>query len=330
MNSNAQKEEIDLSEIGQKISSFFDKIGRLLFQFLSFVIKNIVIIVILFITGGVLGYFLDKKNNSYVSEIIVSPNFGSVDDLFTKISLIKSRLAENDTIFLKQIGIDDTKKINTVKIDPIIDVYGLINTNTTTANNAQNTQNFELVKLLAEDSDINKVIKEDLTKRRYSNYTIQIASEGRVNEKRHITPLLNYLNNSNYYNKIKNELVRNIGIKMKENQIIIDQINALLNQFGSTTNNQKNDKLVYYNENNQLNDIINNKNSLIAENGALRVQLVGVDQVIKPTSIVLNQKNTKGTNGKMFLLLPFLFVFLYFTITFAINIFKSFNRKYTV
>lgn len=330
MNNNAQKDEIDLSEIGQKISNFFDSIGRLLFNVFSFAIKNIIILALLFIIGGALGYYLDKKNNSYVSEIIVSPNFGSVDDLFTKISLIKSRLAENDTVFLKQIGINDTKKINGVKIDPIIDVYGLINTNTASANNAQNTQNFELVKLLAEDSDINKVIKEDLTKKRYANYTIQIASDGRVNEQKHILPLLNYLNNSDYYNKVKNELVRNIGIKMKENQIIIDQINTLLDQFGNTTNNQKNDKLVYYNENNQLNDIINNKNNLIAENGGLRVQLVSIDQVIKPTSIVLNQKNTKGTNGKMLLLLPFLFVFLYFAFAFAVNIFKSFNRKYTV
>jgi hypothetical protein len=328
MNNNAHDDEIDLSVIGQKISNFFNHVGKVVFNGIVFLKKNIIIILTLFVIGIVGGYFIDKNNNSYFSDIIVAPNFGSVDDLYTKVDLLQSRLTENDTAFWKQIGINDVKKINRIKIEPIVDVYGLINTNTASANNAQNTQNFELVKLLAEDSDINKVIKEDLTKKRYANFIIKITSNGRVNDVKHIKPLLKYLNNSEYYSKIQKEFVVNIHIKMKQNQIIIDQINTLLNQFGQTTNNQKNDKLVYYNENNQLNDIINNKNNLTAENGSLRIQLVNLDSVIKATSIVLNQKDTKGINSKMMVILPILLLLLFLVFSFGKLIFSTFNKKY--
>lgn len=322
-------QEIDLAVIGQKISKFIDNIGRTLFGGLQFVKKNIILIGTLFIAGAILGYFIDKNNNAYVSQIIVSPNFGSTDDLYLKVNLLKARLSENDTVFLKQIGLQNIEPLGTIEIDPVIDLYNFVNSNAGTPNNAQNTQNFELVKLLAEDGDIKKVVKDELTSKNYSYHKVKISSDGHVENKKHIEPILNYLNNSEYFKTIQKQFVENISIKINQNQIIIDQINALLNQFTSATNNQKNDKLVYYNENNQLNDIIKNKDALTSENGVLRIQLINNKEVVKEISSVLNEKDNRGLNGKMKLFLPVLFLFLFFGFSAMLSLYKRFSLKYS-
>ena len=322
-------QEIDLAVIGQKISGFFDSIGQKIYNGLMFVKKNIIIIGALFIVGCVLGYFIDKNNNAYTSQIIVAPNFGSVDDVYAKVNMLKARMAENDTVFLKQIGIQNFKKIGFIEIEPIVDIYNFVNNNAAIANNAQNTQNFELVKLLAEDGDIKKVVKDDLTSKNYVYHKIKISTDGPLNNEKQLLPILNYLNNSEYFAAIQKQFIENVTIKIAQNQVSINQIDALLNQFASTTSTNKNSNLVYYNENSQLNDIIKNKESLTSENGNLRIQLINYQKVVKETSSVLNEKNNKGINGKMSKVLPILFLMLFFGFSFARNIFQKFSIKYS-
>jgi hypothetical protein len=99
---------------------------------------------------------------------------------------------------------------------------------------------------------------------------------------------------------------------MTENDSIISQINGLLNAFSSTTNgSQKSDKLVYYNENSQLNDVIKTKDELIKEQGENRITLVSLDKIIKDNSITLNIKNNEAVNGKMKFILPLVLIFFF-------------------
>ena len=111
---------------------------------------------------------------------------------------------------------------------------------------------------------------------------------------------------------------------MKENDSIISHINGVLNSFSKTLNcSQKSDKLFYYNENTQLNDVIKTKNELIKEQGEHRLELVGNDRIIKESSSTINIRNTKDLNGKMKLVLPLLFIFLFF----LLGYFKSFYKN---
>ena len=161
MSTNSQDQEIDLGQIGKGIKNFFNGIVNSIFDFIFFVKKKMVIIGGLFVVGVVLGYFLDQNTKKYTSEIIVAPNLGGSDYLYAKINLIKSKLKEDDKTFFKSIGISNTENILNIKIEPIIDVYAFVNTSQAIAENAQNTQNFELIKLLAESEDINKVIEDE-------------------------------------------------------------------------------------------------------------------------------------------------------------------------
>ena len=329
MSQNNQDQEIDLSAIGNKISGYFDNFGQIIFNAIKFIKSKIIIIGCFFVGGAVIGHFVDQNNNAYVSDIIVAPNFGSTDNLYAKINLLESRLFQNDIVFLKQIGIVESDVIRGIEIDPVVDIYNFVNNNTAIAGNAQNTQNFELVKLLSEDSDIKKVIKEDLTSKHYSYHTIKISTDGKASSKKHIKPILDFLNKTPYYEQLRRTTIANAEKKIVENQRIIDQINVVLEQFeNNLKNNQKSEKLIYNNENNQLNDLINNKSTLIAEIGNIKLQLVNIDKVVKPTSIVLNQKSIKGINGKMGKIMPILLLLLFFGFSILLHLYKKFNLKY--
>ena len=65
------------------------------------------------------------------------------------------------------------------------------------------------------------------------------------------------------------------------------------------------------------------KNKLINELAEKRIEMVNLQSFIKDISTVTNLKNTKGTNGKMKIVLPFLLVLIF--IFFAL--FKSFYKK---
>ena len=259
---------------------------------------------ILLISGIVLGYFLDKNNKSYDHQVIVIPNFGSTDYLYSKIDLLESKKKENDTVYLNNLGIKNVSKFNSIKIEPIIDAYKFIQSN---------EKNFELIRLMAEDGDLEKILGDDLTSKNYPYHIINFSTTNQTTEEETTQPILAFLNNSNYYKSIQKEYVNNIKLKMNANDSTISQINGLLNDFSNTTsNNQKSDKLVYYNENNQLNEIIKTKDLLVEEQGGHKINLINYDATIKVVSSTINIKNTKGLNGKMKLVLPFLLISLFF------------------
>lgn len=321
---NTDNQEIDLSILTNKISGFYEGILSWIFSWILFAKRNIVYLISLFIIGCGLGFYLDLKNNSYQHEIIVAPNFGSVNYMYAKIDLLSSKLIENDTVFLKSIGIKNPKKINQIKIEPVVDVYGLVNNNTAIAGNASNTQNFELLKLLAEDGDLKKVITEDLTNKQYAKHIIEISTNGIISDEQVINPILKYLNQNEYFEKVRKTEVENLQIKMKKNEELDVELDDLIGKLSlALNNNTKNNSLVYYNENTPLTGLIEKKVNLVNELARDKISLLNLDVIIKKTSAVLNIKNSKGTNGKIKLILPLLLIFLFI----LGGLIKSFYKK---
>ncbi|WP_374552117.1 hypothetical protein [Flavobacterium sp.] len=298
---NNDSQEIDLSQISRKIGGFFDGIIFNIFRIIFFLKRNIVLVGILLVIGVALGYFMDKKLKSYDNQIMVMPNFESTDYLYSKVALLNSKIKEGDTVFLKSIvGVKNPKKIGLIEINPITDVYKFIK---------DKDINFEMIKLMAEDGDIKKIIQENTTSKNYPFHLITFSTSEATSFDKTVNPILNYLNQSDYYAKIQKEYLNNVRIKMIENDSIITQINGFLNSFSNTVNaSQKSDKLVYYNENSQLNDVIKTKDQLVYEQGLHRLELVNLDKIIKDSSVTINSKNTTGLNGKMKFIIPLFFI----------------------
>ena len=314
---NSDNQEIDLSQISKSVGNFFEGISNTIFRGILFIKKNIIVVGALFILGVVLGVYLDKTVKTYNNQLIVIPNFGTVDYLYNKINLINSKINENDTVFLKNVvGIKEPKKIGEINVEPITDVYQFIN---------YNDKNFEFIKLLAEDGDIKKLVNENLTSKNYKYHMIKFSTSKVTSNENTLAPILKFLNNSDYYRMLQKEYINNLKVKIAANDSIISQIDGILNSLSNAVNtSQKNDKLVYYNnENTQLNDVIKTKNELVIEQGVNRIELVNYDSIIKEISATINIINTKSINGKMKLVLPILFVSLFLFIRFFIVFYKK-------
>lgn len=301
---NNSDQEIDIFDLSKTIGNFFNRINALIFRSIQFFIRNWIIILVLIVLGFGLGWFLDSNKKTFQNEVIVTPNFGSVDYLYSKIDLIESKIVSGDTVFLKKVvGISNPKAIKKIEIKPIADVYKFIE---------DKEQNFELIKLMAEVGEVKKVLEDNITSKNYTFHTISFVSNKEVNDKEIVAPLMQYLNSSQYFSALQKIGYKNLEQQIVKNDTIIAQIDDVLNGFSNTVKNgPKNDKLVYYNENTQLNDLIKTKQTLIVDQGRNRLKLVNYDKAIKEINTTLNINIVKLTNGNFKILLPLIFIFFF-------------------
>ena len=299
MSTNSQEQEIDLGQIGTGIKNFFNGIVNAIFDFVFFVRKKIIIIGGLFILGVVLGYFLDK-NHTYQQKLVLIPNFGSVEYLYGKIDLLKSKLKEKDIVFFKSIGIKSIDDIGKIEIKPVPGIYSFINSK-------ENALNFEFIKLMAEDGNIEKIIEDDVTSKNYYQHEFIINTSKAFKKSELIDPILKFLQDSEHFNKLQRVYQKNVTEKIAFNNVLIKQIDELIVSFGE----RKTTSGVTISENSGLSEIINKKDALINENQYKTLSYIEYDKIIKDQSIVVNELNTAGLNNKLKFILPVLLVLLY-------------------
>ena len=301
-------QEIDFSQISKKVGGLFESLSTRIFMGFLFLKRNIIIIAILFFVGAAIGYYLDKTSKSYDNQIIVAPNFSSTDYLYARIDLLASKINEQDTVFLKEtVGIKKPSVLSTLKIEPIIDAYKFI---------SSKEENFELIKLMAEDGEMKSILEDNVTSKNYPYHVISFKSSALISESETVQPILKYLNDSEYYKKIQAATIENTKIKMVKNDSLIAQIDAFLNSIPKNSSTQKTGSLVYMSENTQLNDVIKTKDMLVNEQAIHRMEFINLDKIIKENSTTINIKNNKAINGKMKIIIPFLFLFLFITFVF--------------
>jgi hypothetical protein len=299
-----EDQEIDLSNIGKRTRGFFKGVKHTFSSRSRLIYKARFLILILFVAGVIAGAFLDNKNKIYKHEIILIPNFGSVDYLYSKVELLNAKIRENDTVFLKGIGIDKPKNLRTLKIEPINDIYQFV---------GDNEVHFELLKLIADDENMEEVLENKVTSKNYPYHLLTFSTTGKTSFKKTINPLLNYFNDSQYYSLLKKQFQYNVKERMESNAHVIGQIDTILKSFNqsASSNNTKSSQLVYYNENTQLNEVLKTREWLIQEQGKLRLNNINFTKIIKDSSITMNMKSTEGLNGKLKFILPLALVALF-------------------
>jgi hypothetical protein len=314
-----ENQEIDLLVMFKKVGNFFDWMSFSLFRMIQFFIKNAIVVAVLIAVGFGIGVYFKQSMNSYDQKIIVSPNFKSTDYLYVKIDLLSSKIALKDTFFLKSIGIKNPMQITNIAVGPIRNVNNLIN---------KEDKGFQLLQLMQENENLKSIIKDTTLNRNYTFHTIVITTTGMTSSKNTIEPVLNFLNTSAYYDGIATINSRNIQHQIQSKEGTITQIDGILNKFSAINPSQSgNDKLVYYNENLNLDQVINVKDSLSDQIGALKLELYNSDKIIKERGMILNIKKYKSIRGKLLFILPILFVGLFVFFSFFLSFYKKQSLK---
>ena len=294
---NSQSSEIE-------IGAFFKKA---IYNFKIFLRKNILIILLLIILGIITAYLFSPLLKSYESKVIVNPNYGSVDYLYNEIDLINSKISDKDTIFLNKIGV--TSNINKIEIKPIVNIYQFA---------GESESNFDLLKLFAEDGDINKVADDEKTSKNYKTHQIILTTKKSSVIPANIDKLLQYLNKNEYYNQVRLVKIENEKQRLGINNNTVKQIDAVFSKVEISTNTEANRNLVYVNDNNQLNDLLVTKRELTKENEYIKLNELLSTNVIKKISESLNvQTESKGSLLKLLFPILFIGIFLFIKLIFT-------------
>lgn len=311
-------QDVDLLSVSKGIGNFFRNLNTFFYRCIRFMLRNALILGVLFIVGAGLGYWLDKiDDGTYETQMIVAPNFGSTDYLYAKVDQIDSKLKERDTAFLSKIGVKKPKNLTEIKIVPVVDVFKFVS-------NSGNETNYKLIELMAQDGDIKKIVADKTTSKNYPYHMISFTTKGETTSEMTVTPLLNYFNDNDHYKKIQKEYLFNVHEKLRANDTMIGQIDGILGELARGSANKT--PSVYINETAQVNDVIKTKDELVKEQGLHRVDLIGLDKVIKDNSIIMNIKDESGLNGKMKIFLPLFFIFIFLCV-FA---FRAFYKSQSV
>lgn len=319
-NKNAEGQEIDLASVSKAFSGLFQSMGRSIFRLIRYVLRHIIVFIILVVVGALLGFYLESNKKTYDTLVIIRPNFQSADYVYAKIDLLFSRINDNDTVFLKSIGIKSPSKLKSIKIYPIVDIYKFINEN----DSKDSDRNFQLFKLLSADGDMEKMILDRTTSKNYTFHQIHFVTSSRASRDEILEPLLNYLESNVDFNKTKQVFIENTNIKIEANKNMIAQIDGLLSTFtNENSETAKNTGSVYINQNTQLNDLIQTKNNLIREIGFSKFDILTHEKIVKESSSILNVYNAKGINSKLKILVPIVFILFYFVIIGLIRFYKK-------
>jgi uncharacterized membrane protein len=306
------QDEISLTDVNQFFNNQFKRINGSIFSLFQFFFKHKLPIISLFILGIVLGFFSDKNRN-YKQEIIVLPNFNSVDYLYEKVNVFNSKIKEKDSLVFQKYGLKDFKKISKVEIVPIIDIYKL---------GQSSGSNLEMIKLMTEDISMDEIIEGSINKKAYLYHIITIKTKKKIKAEEVIQPFMNYLNDSDYFKELQKIAVENTEFRIRENDSTLIQLNGILNNFSDL--NQKGEKstsLIYYNENTQLNDLFYTKDKLTIDRGVLQANLVNFKKIITDLGFIENKMIKNPIPDKI--LFPIILVFLYMGIIFTIGFWKK-------
>lgn len=310
MNSNSQDQEIDLGQVFSKIGTLFQKGIDSIFDLIFFVKKKIIIIGALFLIGLVGAYLFDKK--VYNHEVSVIPNFGSNEYLYKKIEQIDTKLREKDEVFFKELGVKNFKNVISVEIEAFPAIYSFVN-------NKEQGNNFELIKLMAEDGDIDKIMKSEVTSKNYYHHRISIQTKGMFEKGEFITPMLNYLNSNAYYQKQQEIHQKNLSEKIISNDSLITQIDKLI--FLLSSNNSSG--TISISEKNSIPQLVDKKDGLITQNQYLYTNKIISDKVIKEESSIINIRDYKPLLLNNKILFPIILIFIYLLMNSLLKVYKK-------
>lgn len=297
--------EIDLGHVSRKMRGYISRVNDSFFDMILFAKKYWIVLILLIAAGVVLG-MRSEGATRYEHQIIVQPNFGSIDYLYEEVSMITNKLRQRDTVFLQSTGINTSGKLTKVEAEPIVDIFSFMSD--PAASKEDNDRKYQLFRIIAEGGDIEKTVEYGMTSRNYKYHLLTLSTREPATKEEIVDPLLNYLDSNPYYKKMKKEYTNNLNLKIAANDTMIKQIDKILNDF---TRNAGGGAGVVLQDNTALNDVIEMKNDLTLEQGRNRLDKVDFKSVIAERGFTMNNKVYSVFSSLLKFIYPILFVLLF-------------------
>ncbi|HLV50708.1 MAG TPA: hypothetical protein VKY44_01975 [Flavobacterium sp.] len=305
---SSDEQEVDVKYLTNRVEGMYDNFIYSLYRLFRFFKRRWYVLLPLLGIGIGLGLYLDSTKSSRLKhELLIVPNFGSVDYIYQKIENY-DRLDLNKELIASNAG----NEVYKLKIEPVYDAYNYILTDPV---------HFEAFKILSERAiDLEKYSKSKLASKNYKYHTLTVYTDGLGNTEMTIDKILKELNADEYFNKRKEIEKNNIIAKRTEVAKSIEQINGLFERLGSE--NKVND--ITLNAYPELPDLLTAKEGLLKQLNAIDVQMIEQNEVVYMATKIMNIRVSPLLPN--FILLPFLFVVCYIALAYFNSKVRSFKR----
>lgn len=305
-------EEIDLGYLFKKSNDFLKSVIRSLFLILLFFKKYFIIIIVLLILGFAYGYYKDSiAIKTYNNELIVIPNFESVDYLYDKVEVINKKVAMGDTLFLQKVLDTNFQKLNSIKLEPIVDIYNFV---------SKSYRNYDVLRLIAEKQDFSDYIEDLSTSKYYKYHRMDVSINGNESSEDIINDLFIYLNENEHFKKYQEVYVENNKFKIKEYYNMISQIDSLLMANSRLNNTASNVSITTTSD---LFSLIDKKRQILEDIVKLKTEEVDFKEPIKKVTADYNLESKRFLNFSNKVKYPIYLVLLFSGFFFFLYLFRS-------
>ena len=306
-------QEIDLVFLAKKIKGFFLSIGFLILRLINFIIRNKIIVIILFILGISLGVYFDKKSkNNFKTEVVVVPNFESVDLLYAEVENFKSNLNSNKSKY------DFLNDVVDLRIESIENINSILT----------DKDNLEIFKVLTSNGqDLSKILKNEEFKKNYKYHLITLKTNSSVNSQKIIDFLLNTINSKPYYKQRSALAIKNQTSAKQQAEKSIEQINKILENLGNGSVSVVG-KDLNINSYDQLSNVIEMKDYYMKKLVDINTKLIEYKSTIYPVNTSFNNKIHQKIYEKMVVILPLFLIGFYLFLSYIKYLYAKYNNLY--
>lgn len=294
--SSSDSSEIEVGQLLRLIGNGFRNIFYGFLKFFLFIKKNAIFLIAMVVVGIATALIFNNYSpDGLKTEAIVKPNFESKDYLYDVVEEMKANISTVDTAFLKQTGLD-AENLNDlhIEIKPI-----------ESQNDESNIENdikyLQVLKDIPNDLFAQDILKSEILKKSVTNHRITFFYKDAKNSSKTPQKLLAYINQSSYFNSLKDINIANATSKIDENQKLIAQIDDLIEGYSKSlvdkgTSLSEGTVVLGTEKSLDIPTLLNLKNGLIKENERKKLEIVQQDDVIK----VLNLSKPYSVNRTFF------------------------------
>lgn len=308
-------EEMDLGFLFKKSNDAFKSMARGIFQALNFFKKFFIWIIVLIIVGFGIGYYKDSTAiEVYNNQVIVIPNFESVDYLYDKIEAVNAKIRAKDTVYLQSVFGENADKVGIMEIEAIIDVYNFVSKSRT---------NIDILRILSQNQNFSEYANDISTSKYYKYHRFKIPIKGKEVSEKVIGDFFAYLNSNEHFKAYQEIYTETKAYDLKEHFEMISQVDSLVEASSRMYSTGSN---VSVNNNSDLHFLIERKRLLIEDIYQLKMELLDYSSPIKVISADYNLKPEKFVELSNKVKYPIMLVFLFSMVFFCIYLLKGLRR----
>ncbi|SNR24454.1 hypothetical protein SAMN04488009_0279 [Maribacter sedimenticola] len=317
---NHSSDEIDLGQLLQLVKKGFNSIFRFVLRIFLYLKKNIFLLIGLILLGFGVGYGLSKIITKKLKrEVIVKPQFESKNYLYDAIDEIQANIEAEDTLFFKSLGINE---IDFKGLEVVINRVVEEGTSETDAKYLELLQSFENTEAIAD------IVRAELQNKSSFNHRITFFYKNQKAGKEFSEKVMEYLNNNEYFSEMLDIYVENAKDRIERDKQLLDQVDLIITNYskkmGSQDNIAGNDRIVLDNQETvNITGLFSLKNDLIRDIETKKLELLKNTKAIQIINFGQPQQVQKSFFGKKIVLIPSLFLGLFF----LISILKYLNVK---